>query len=264
MLLGTVRYLCQSYPDASLLQYKNITDLLIALKSDKVDAALINHELLRKLIRENPDLAMLGDVVYSVPVGWDLTRITRPCVNNLIVSSRKSKTDGTYDDMVKRWMTDGSTEMPVIENSGNNGKLIVGIASDSGLPFMAVKDKKLIGFDAELDQRFAAYLGKELVFQDMEFGSLIAAVSTNKIDMISSSLMMTEERQKEIAFSDPYYDLGASFLTLKKNIAQGNSNKMSELDDIADKRVGVYVGTRCLIAERYPEAKIYHLKVLQT
>ncbi|MGI6549225.1 MAG: ABC transporter permease subunit [Syntrophomonadales bacterium] len=264
VLLGTVHdtYANANYPDASLLQYKNITDLLIALKSDKVDAALINHELLRRLIRENPDLAMLGDVVYSVPIGMGFNKDNQALREQFNSFLQEIKTDGTYDDMVKRWMTDGSTEMPVIENSGNNGKLIVGIASDSGLPFMAVKDKKLIGFDAELDQRFAAYLGKELVFQDMEFGSLIAAVSTNKIDMISSSLMMTEERQKEIAFSDPYYDLGASFLTLKKNIAQGNSNKMSELDDIADKRVGVYVGTifDAFIAERYPEAKIYRFE----
>ena len=57
----------------------------------------------------------------------------------------------------------------------------------------------------------------------MEFGSLIAAVSSNKIDMISSTLMITEERKKQIAFSDQYYDLRASVFALKKNIVKPGS-----------------------------------------
>ncbi|MCX6984668.1 MAG: ABC transporter substrate-binding protein/permease [Lentisphaerae bacterium] len=109
--------------------------------------------------------------------------------------------------------------MPEIAGSKTNGELVVGVVSDIGFPFTVVKDNKLIGFDIELSKRFAAHLGKELKLADMEFGSLIAAVSTNKIDMIASSMIITEERKKQIIFSDIYYEMGTGVFALKKNIA---------------------------------------------
>ncbi|MEI6422741.1 MAG: ABC transporter substrate-binding protein/permease [Lentisphaerota bacterium] len=92
-----------------------------------------------------------------------------------------------------------------------------------GFPFTIIKDNNPIGFDIELSKRFAAHLGKELILANMEFGNLIAAVSTNKIDMIASSLVITEERKKQIIFSDTYYEMGTSVFALNKNIAANGS-----------------------------------------
>jgi len=86
------------------------------------------------------------------------------------------------------------------------------------MPFTMMKDNQLIGFDVELVQRFGAFLGKDVKFADMEFGSLIAAVSTGKVDMVTSTLMVTEERKKQIDFSDVYYEMGTNVFALKKNI----------------------------------------------
>jgi polar amino acid transport system substrate-binding protein len=65
--------------------------------------------------------------------------------------------------MVNRWITNNITDMPDIENSGENGQLKVGLVGDKGLPFTVIQNNRLIGFDVELGQRFAAYLGKEYV-----------------------------------------------------------------------------------------------------
>ncbi|MDP2301679.1 MAG: ABC transporter substrate-binding protein/permease [Ignavibacteria bacterium] len=112
--------------------------------------------------------------------------------------------------------------MPEIKNSKRNGTLIVGTVSDKGLPFTIVKDNRMIGFDIEISERFAAYLGKELKLVDMEFGSLIISAVTNKIEMISSTLMITDERKKQIDFSDEYMRLGASVFVLGKNLQTKN------------------------------------------
>lgn len=109
--------------------------------------------------------------------------------------------------------------MPKIANSRANGVLVVGNVSDKGLPFTVVKDNQLIGFDVELAERFGAFLGREVKTADMEFGSLIAAVASNKIDAIFSTLMITDERREKVAFSDPYYELGAGVFALRKNLA---------------------------------------------
>ena len=98
--------------------------------------------------------------------------------------------------MVDRWMEKNITDMPVIANPGSGGELVVGI-SDGGLPFVAIKDRKLIGFEIELAERFAAHLGRKVRFSQMDFSGLIAAVATGKVDMIIARHLHHRRAQAE-------------------------------------------------------------------
>ena len=224
VLLGSVHdsYAIKTYPKATILQYRTLSDIVLAVKTGKIDAAIYTYDGLLDLFRTNDDLGMLEPPLFSVPVGngFNIHNDTLREKFNLFIKDIKKS--GVYDDMVSRWMTKGNTVMPPIKNTKTNGLLTVGISSDKGLPFAILKDSKLIGFDVELSERFAAYLGKDLKFSDMQFGSLIAAALTNKIDMINT-LMITEERKKQISFSDKYYDLRANVCALKKNLATSGS-----------------------------------------
>jgi polar amino acid transport system substrate-binding protein len=218
VLQGSVHdsFMAKNYPDAQVSQYKNYPDLILAAKSGKVDAGFLTSQALKEYQKEDPSLKLLLDNVFAVDIGMGFNKENEQLRTEFNAFLKEIKANGVYDDLIKRWYQDGSTEMPTIANPKKNGKLIVGIVSDKGLPYAIVKDNRLIGSDVELVERFAAYLGKELVFKDMEFGNLIAAVLTNKIDMITSTLMITEERKKQIAFSDPYYKLSACVFTAKK------------------------------------------------
>lgn len=222
VLLGTVHdtYASKMFPNAKILQYKTPPDLMTAIKAGKVDGAFYNSEVMTGILRNDDELAFLDERVFSIPVGTGFKQGHDELRESFNAFLQQTKDSGIYDDMVERWITNGSTKMPVIKNSRTNGTLTVGMVSDKGLPFTVVKDNKLIGFDVELVERFAAYLGKDLKISDMDFGSLVAAVATNKVDMIASTVMITEERMKQIDFSDPYYELGACVFALKSNIAQ--------------------------------------------
>jgi polar amino acid transport system substrate-binding protein len=263
VLLGSVHdtFATEKYPQATILQYKTPSDILLAVKSGKVDAALYTRETLLEILRNDDELALLGKSLFSVPIGMGFNRENDRLREEFNGFLRQIRTNGVYGDMVRRWITGGGTQMPEIGNSRANGVLIVGIVSDKGLPFTIVKDNRMIGFDVELAERFAAFLGKELRLADMEFGSLIAAASTNKIDMIASTLMITEERKKQIAFSDPYYELGASAFALKKNIAINGATPppkngaakgggISGLRQIDGKRICVLTGSAGDLAAR--------------
>ncbi len=221
VLLGSTHdtYATKNFPQATILQYKSTSDVLLAVKSGKVDAAFFASEMLAEILRSDNELGVLSERVFSDPIAIGFNKENDSLREQFNLFLKQIKENGLYDDMVSRWMSKGVTDMPVVENPKTNGTLIVGIVSDKGLPFTIVKDNKMIGFDVELVERFAAYLGKEPKLADMEFGSLIAAASTNKIDMIASTLMITEERKQQIDFSDPYSELGASVFALKKNIA---------------------------------------------
>ena len=221
VLLGSVHdtFVKKNYPNATIMQYKSPPDIVLAVKSGKADAAMYTHEVLQQVLRDDPGLAIVGKPLFTVPIGIGFNRSNDGLREKFNEFLRQIRHNGIYDDMVKRWMKEGDTRMPEIAAVPANGVLVAGNVSDKGMPFTIVKDNKLIGFDIELAQRFAAHLGKEIKFADMEFGSLIAAASTNKIDMIVSTLMITDERKKQIAFSDPYYELGSVVFALKKNIA---------------------------------------------
>ncbi len=261
VLQGSVHdtYTMKNFPQATVLQYKSPSELILAVRSGKVDAAIYTTETLAEIVKADNDLKILGDTLFSVPVAIGFNKKNDELRQKFNAFLKKIKTDGTFVGMLDRWMVKGETDMPEIKNSGSNGTLAVGTVSDKGLPFTVIKDNKMIGFDVELTERFAAYLGKKLKWDDMDFGSLIISAATNKIDMITSTLMITEERKKQIAFSDPYLRLGASVFALKKNIVESYAaEKMHSLDDIANKKVGVYSGTihDGFVANKFPGAEI--------
>lgn len=219
VLQGTVHdsYMVKNYPETNLFQYKSYPDLILAVKSGKVDAGFITRESFFELQKEEESIVMLVDSVFGVDIGMGFNKENDQLRELFNTFLSEIKENGINDSIIKRWYIDGSTKMPIINNKKNNGKLIVGNVSDKGLPYTIVKNNRLIGSDIELVERFGAYLGKEIVYADMDFGNLIAAVSTNKIDMITSTLMITEERKKQIDFSDPYYKLNACVFGVKKN-----------------------------------------------
>ncbi|MBV7272435.1 ABC transporter substrate-binding protein/permease [Clostridiaceae bacterium UIB06] len=231
VLLGSVQddYAMKHYPNATILQYKSVSDVVVALKSKKIDAAFYTRETMMEILRNDKSMEFLEKNIYENPIGMGFNKNNTKLLEDFNGFLKKIKSNGVYDDMVKRWITDGSQSMPKIVNKENNGTLVIGIVSDKGLPFTTVKDGKMVGFDVEMAQRFAAELGKKLVFSDMEFGSLIAAVSANKIDMITSTLVITEERKKKINFSDSYYKLGAGIVVLKENLAKYDAETKQEV-----------------------------------
>ena len=221
VLLGSVHdtYAMEHYPKATILQYKSPSDLVLAVKSGKVDAGMYTRETLTEILRDDNELGLVGESILAAPIGIGFKKDNAQLREQFNEFLRQIRQNGVYNDMVDRWMKKGSTQMPVIANAKANGVLVIGNVSDKGMPFTVVKDNQLIGFDIELSERFAAYLGKKIKFEDMEFGSLIAAVSTGKIDMIASTLMFTEERKKKVDFSEQYYEMGTNVFALKKNIA---------------------------------------------
>ena len=264
VLLGSIydEYANKTYPDATILQYKSQSDLILAVKTGKADAAFFNHESSLELMRKDQELAYVGENLYKVPVGTGFNQENDELREEFNQFLQQLKASGVYDDMVKRWISNGISDMPKIDNPKNNGRLVVGVVSDKGLPFAIVKNNRIVGFDIELSERFAAYLGKELLLQDMEFAGLVAAAASSKVDMIASTIVITEERKCQVDFSDPYYELGVSVFGLKKNIARYENvqeNKALTLEALENKRIGVLTGSAGDNAarQRFPQAQVY-------
>jgi polar amino acid transport system substrate-binding protein len=261
VLLGSVYdgYSSKTYPNAKILQYQNIADLLVALQTSKVDGLFHDQSAVPDLLKSNPDFGILAKDIFFVPIGAGFNSDNDALREQFNVFLKEIKSNGIYNDMIDRWMTRAVDSVPAIPvTTTSNGTLKAGVVNDLGRPYGFIQNGELNGFDIELSKRFAAYCGKKYEPVALPFGSLIASLSTNKIDMITASMFITEEREKQIDFGDPYSESGASLIVRKADLAVSESGKMKVLDDIADKKVGVFTGTvhDGFIARTWPKAQV--------
>ena len=70
------------------------------------------------------------------------------------------------------------------------------------------------GISVDMSKALGEYLGRDIVIENMSYGGLIPALKTKKVDIILSSMTITDQRKKSINFSDPY---AKSYLTLLVN-----------------------------------------------
>ena len=99
------------------------------------------------------------------------------------------------------------------ETSGSEGStgsktLVVGTSADYA-PFEYVDtatSDEIVGFDIDLIKTVGDKLGYDIQVQNMDFNSLITALQADKFDVVISGMTPTEDREKVVDFSVPYYE----------------------------------------------------------
>lgn len=103
-------------------------------------------------------------------------------------------------------------------------------------PYEYYEGEEIVGIDAEIAAAVADKLGLTLKIEDMEFDSIITAVSTGKADIGMAGMTVTEDRLKNINFSSTY-------ATGIQSIIVAEDSTIASADDLADKMIGVQLGT---------------------
>ncbi|MCM3628223.1 glutamate ABC transporter substrate-binding protein [Paenibacillus glycanilyticus] len=123
----------------------------------------------------------------------------------------------------------GSEEASVLGDIKKRGKLVVGVKYDTKL--FGLKDPasgNVEGFDVDIAKALAKeILGDETKIELKEVTSKtrIPMLNNNDIDMIIATMTITEERKKEVDFSDVYFKAGQSLLVKK-------GSPIKSIDDI--------------------------------
>ncbi|WP_151710665.1 ABC transporter substrate-binding protein [Acinetobacter brisouii] len=104
---------------------------------------------------------------------------------------------------------------------------------------------KLVGFDVDLGNAICAKLKAKCVWVENSFDGMIPALKAKKFDGILSSMTVTADRSKQIAFSNKIYN------TPTRMIAKKGSPLLPTAASLRGKRVGVQQGT---MQESYAKA----------
>ncbi|MEE1211353.1 MAG: basic amino acid ABC transporter substrate-binding protein [Treponema sp.] len=104
-------------------------------------------------------------------------------------------------------------------------------------PFEYTLGTEVVGFDVTVSQLISRDYGKKLKVVDMNFDGLIAALQSGSIDFIAAGMTATEERRKNVDFSEPYY------LSKQTIIVKASDKTVASVNDLKGKVVGVQAGT---------------------
>ena len=215
-LLGSAHstWVSKNLPEATLLEFSSPSDISLAVKAGKVEVALSDSSPLRELMRQDPSFTLVGDPLFGYPVAAGVRKDSTELRTQFNAFLTGLRTQGLYDQMVERWIRKGDFTMPDLPESGTSRVLKVGM-TDGGMPFVGVQDGTLVGFEIELVRRFAASVGRRPEFSNMDFAALIPALVSGKVDLIVASIFVTDERRKQIDFTDPYHEETTQAYALK-------------------------------------------------
>lgn len=122
-------------------------------------------------------------------------------------------------------------------------------------PFETTDEKgNPAGLSVEMSEELGKYLGKKVKIENMAFNGLIPALQTKKIDLIISSMSITEERLKSIDFSKPYARINLAIL-INKNSPVNNIQDLN----VKGRKVAVKKGTT---GHSYAEANLKNAEIM--
>jgi len=131
-------------------------------------------------------------------------------------------------------------------------------STPTGVPFtfLDTKTNSVQGVMVDLITEIGKDAGFQVQIEPMQFSTLIASLTSNKIDIISAAMFATAARKEVIDFSDPVYSYGEGLLVPKSD----TKNYVTQ-EDLKGEVVGAQVGTAFVDALKktglFSEVKVY-------
>ena len=112
------------------------------------------------------------------------------------------------------------------------------VATDCTWPPMEMLDanKQPIGFDVDFITAVGKAAGFEVDVRNIAWDGIFGGVATGQYDIVASATTITEERQKQFDFSDPYYEVAQA-------VVLPTGKTIKTLADLKGKKVGGQIGT---------------------
>ncbi len=135
---------------------------------------------------------------------------------------------GSDDSTGSEGSSEGGSDLNLVEE----GKFTT---ASSGLykPFNFTEGGDLTGFDIDISKALSEEMGLEPNPVTTPWETIIQGLTSNRFDAIIGSMAITEEREKQISFSDPYYYSGGVIF-----VRAGNTEITSE-EDLNGAKIGV-------------------------
>ena len=206
--LGTTDdiYVSDEYPDAEIQQFNKGADAIQSLKQGKVDCVVIDKLPAEAFIALNKDLSILDEEFTNEDYAIAVAKENDELLDKINAALDELEANGIMQKIIDNYIGDnkGSYKYETPEGTDKSNGVLVMATNAAFEPYEYVEGGKIVGIDADMALAISDILGMELEIEDMEFDSIITAVSSGKADMGMAGLTVTEDRLKSINFTDSY------------------------------------------------------------
>jgi ABC-type amino acid transport substrate-binding protein len=130
----------------------------------------------------------------------------------------------------------GSSDDETTGGGGGGGEPLT-VGSDIPYPpFEQGKSPNYEGFDVELLEAVGKSIGREVEFEDTSFDTIFLDLARGKFDVVASAATITDEREKTVDFTNPYYISEQAIL-----VKEGSD--IDSVEKLAGATIGVQQGT---------------------
>jgi len=118
---------------------------------------------------------------------------------------------------ISRWLACAVVAAAVTTAAGTASAETIKIGTEGAYPpFNSLTaDGKLEGFDIDIANALCAEMKAECEFVVQDWDGIIPALQAGKFDAIVASMSITEERKKQVAFTNKYYTTPLAVVALK-------------------------------------------------
>ena len=206
-------------------RYNKGADAIQALKLGKIDCVVIDEQPALEFVKQNTGLKILDDEFtkedYALCIGKDNPEL----LENVNTAIEKLQSDGTIDSIINNYIGSdsqiGKTPYEKKDVERKNGTLKIGTNAEFP-PYEYYEDNQITGIDIDIMQAVCDELGMDMQVEDMAFDSIIAAITSGKVDVGASGFTVTEDRKKNINFTD-------SYITTKQDIIVKDGSSGSKI-----------------------------------
>ena len=129
----------------------------------------------------------------------------------------------------------GGAKGATLKSVQKAGKLVVATSPDFP-PFESLEGNEVVGIEVDIMKLICDKLGVDVEFVQMDFDSVLIGIQAAKYDCAMSGITVTPARQKNMLFTDPYYNAAQVIV-----VTEGSA--IASKADLAGKVVSVQTGT---------------------
>ena len=224
-------------PEAKKVFLDTTSDTLLALKTNKVDATVLDEPVARSVVAQDHELMIADGYLDKCDFAYAFAKNEegKKMCDDISSFVQNLKESGKLEQLQNKWFDSVPSES-LMEVNPNELKNINGTLRVGGFdypPFVIQGKEMVFGYDIDILALFALENGYDLEFVNLNSASLIAALQSNKCNIATTALAVTEERAEQVYFSEPNYSGGVVLAIRRENT--GSESFLNSLIDSFNK-----------------------------
>ena len=209
-LLGSIdeAIIKENWPENEQITFQTINDCIVALINDRADFTFTDEMSAVNFSNKYDGITYLPDPIFEQPIAAAFNKTdakSQQIKHEFNAYLRSITEDGSLNNLINKWKVNlYDADKQAREFSGE--KVTIAI-NPTTVPYGFMKNEIPTGFEIELFESFCEKYGYIPEYLNVDFSGLIPSVVSGKADCAVAIICATEERAKQVDFSDTYlYD----------------------------------------------------------